>query len=443
MQPTLLLDWQHAPDRPGFIVRALLTLTGTAPADAARVPINLSIVLDRSGSMDGEKLQAACEAAKFLVQRLHPEDRVSVVAFDDEVIVVAPPGLANEHVHLSAQISAIRGGGYTNLSGGWLKGRELVAAHRRDGGVNRVMLLTDGEANEGITDPQVLRGLCRTAQAEQVTTTTIGFGEGYQQELLKNMADAGGGNLWYIERPDQASTVFQEEIAGLLSLAAQNLSAVVLLAPSVQLMTVHTDWPALAQADGTSFQLGDLYAREPKRLLFECFVPDEAAVGDANIGSIVLSGTVILADGAIDQQQITMPIAALLSATGHVEPTIEHQVLLSAAARAREESLRQRAEGRIADAARTLGSAGERILRESHDPELQAQARELLQLGEKMARYEFNELDARYSGQRAYNSRRGKGHYDGAMARPIDPTEIGGVPPSPANPPRRRPRGKL
>src|SRR5690349_20098470 len=127
MQHTVLVDYELAVAQQGFIVRALLKLAGTAPTPNNRIPLNLSIVLDRSGSMAGDKLAAARDAAAMLVQRLHPDDTVSIVAYDDDVTTVAEPATGATQASLSQQIRSIEPGGSTNLSGGWLRGRELVA----------------------------------------------------------------------------------------------------------------------------------------------------------------------------------------------------------------------------------------------------------------------------------------------------------------------------
>ena len=153
MQHKVLVDYELAVAQHGFIVRALLELEGKAPTPDNRIPLNLAVVLDRSGSMAGDKLDAARDAAAMLVQRLHPDDTVSVVAYDDGVTTVAEPATGDAQASLSARIRHIEPGGSTNLSGGWLRGRELVARGKREGGVNRIMLLTDGLANCGITDP--------------------------------------------------------------------------------------------------------------------------------------------------------------------------------------------------------------------------------------------------------------------------------------------------
>src|SRR5678816_4606718 len=128
MHHTVLVDYELVVAQQGFIVRALLKLEGKAPTPDNRIPLNLSVVLDRSGSMAGDKLAAARDAAAMLVQRLHPTDTVSVVAYDDGVITVADTAHGAWQSTFPHPIQHLTTGGRTNLSGGWLCGRELVAS---------------------------------------------------------------------------------------------------------------------------------------------------------------------------------------------------------------------------------------------------------------------------------------------------------------------------
>jgi Ca-activated chloride channel family protein len=127
MDAVLLVD--HQPIAPpagpaGVVVRALLTIAGQVPAQRQRTPLAISLVLDRSGSMSGHRLVAAKAASISAVERLHPDDVVSVIAFDGQVGVVAPPAPRARQFQLVQQVSAIDAGGATNLSGGWLRGRQ-------------------------------------------------------------------------------------------------------------------------------------------------------------------------------------------------------------------------------------------------------------------------------------------------------------------------------
>lgn len=408
MKTTILLDHEPVADG-GWLVRALLKLEGEAAEPAAgRAPVNLAIVLDRSGSMAGPKLEAAREAAAFLVRRLAPEDVVSVVAYDDGVWTVAPPATGEAQQDLPERIEGIEAGGSTNLSGGWLRGRELVADGRADGRINRVLLLTDGLANVGITDPAQLVGLCARAHETGISTTTIGFGADYDERLLRDMADAAGGNTYYIEAPDQAPAVFGHELEGLLTLAAQNVSVTVRAGAGATLAASWHSYPSFDTPDGLRLELGDLYAREPKPLLLEFLVEGESE--PMPVAELVVKATVLRADGTISAEELALPIEVSRAGGAHVDPEVRREVLLLQAARAREAALRARERGDDAGAAAMLRDLGASLAASPmclEDLEVAEEAADLQQLADRAATHGVSEADAKYLFQRAHDASRG------------------------------------
>jgi Ca-activated chloride channel homolog len=430
MRSNVLLDYEFAVTSRQFVVRALLKLEGQIPDAADRIPLNLSLVLDRSGSMSGEKLAAARDAASLLARRLHPEDVLSLVTYDDTVQTVAPPATGVEQEELSRAIRSIQSGGMTNLSGGWLRGRELVAGGRRPEGVNRVILLTDGLANVGITDPAALTGLCREAREHGVTTTTIGFGADYNEHLLRAMADAGGGHTYYIERPDQAPGIFEEEMEGLLSLCAQNVTVDLAPAAAVQLTTVHHSFPRAPVPGGVRLEVGDLYAREPKKVLLEFLVPALATAVETEIAEVVVTAIVLTAGGGVQRQEIRLPIRASLDQAGCRDPEVQREALLVEAARAREEALAAQARGDYEAGGLLLREVAARIRSKADgaDAELQEEVRDLGAMSELYGDRTVSAMDLKYMHQRSYNTARGRG---GSTAR-ISRSSRGG--PGPAGP---------
>ena len=416
MKHSILLDYELTTSQDGFVVRALLRLEGQAPTDAARAPLNLALVLDRSGSMAGEKLAAAREAATFLLRRLAPEDAVALVVYDDMVDTVGSVGHGTTVADLARMAGQIEAGGTTNLSGGWLRGRELVAAAKREQRMNRVVLLTDGQANVGITDREKLGGLAATAKRTGITTTTIGFGADYDEHLLRAMADAGGGNTYYIERPDQAPGVFEEEIEGLLSLAAQNVSVEIRPGASARFVRVWHDYPMQVTNGVGRVEIGDIHGREPKSLLLELFVPSLIVDGDVDIGEVVVDAHVLTADGGVDHQRVTLPIRSPLSTAGKHEPAIEHEMLLVRAARAREEALRLQTAGDAAGAAEALREMASELTFHATPVTLE-QAADLRSVADKLDANAFDAADAKYVAQRAYNMHRAKGVYEEKLRR--------------------------
>jgi Ca-activated chloride channel family protein len=182
-----------------------------------RVPLNIALVLDRSGSMsEQKKMPFARDAAAFAVQQLLPTDRVSVTIFDDAVETVVPAGPAADKPGLVRQIRLIQPRGSTNLHGGWAEGARQVESGLVGGGVNRVLLLSDGLANVGVTDPNTIAAEARGLAVRGVSTSTMGVGDDYNEDLMEAMARAGDGNYYYIQTPTQLMDIFQTELQGLM-----------------------------------------------------------------------------------------------------------------------------------------------------------------------------------------------------------------------------------
>jgi Ca-activated chloride channel homolog len=415
MKTSILLE--HEPVADGRVVRVLLRIQAEAPPKADRLPLNLSLVLDRSGSMHGRKLEAAKEAAALLVRRLSPEDIVSVVAYDDQVQTVAAPAKGDAQAELPRQIERIETGGSTNLSGGWLRGRELVAQNVLERGVNRVLLLTDGLANVGITDAQQLTGLAAQANRQRVTTTTIGFGSDYDEHLLRAMADAGGGGMYYIEHADQAASIFGDELQDLLDLGAQNVAVLVKPAAAARLTAVHHDYPSSATEGGLRVELGDVYAREPKPLLAEMLVPGDVA--DAVlVAELVVSGDVLTADGGVERQVITLPVMVSAAEGARVEPELRKELLLLATARARREALERRERGDWDGAAGVLLQARAALSDAGLDDEvLREEAEDVAAMSRSFHDRSVTAADRKYLHQRAHNVARGRKGKDELIRR--------------------------
>lgn len=212
----------------------LLVATGVdLPTEQVdRKPIALALVIDRSGSMSGEPLEAAKAAARSAIEMLLPTDWVSVIAYDEHVTVVA--GLvqagADRHALLGA-VASLTPGGSTALFAGWAEGLSQVMSCPDDQAAARVVLLSDGMANVGISDPATIAADVAQAASHGVTSTAMGFGRSYDEALLRAMGDAGQGNYVFIEGESQVVEAFHHELSGLSALRGRNVS----LEPSARL----------------------------------------------------------------------------------------------------------------------------------------------------------------------------------------------------------------
>ncbi len=231
-----------------------------------RKPLGLALVIDRSGSMSGAPLAGARKAARLAVTMLLPGDWVSVVAFDTHVQVPQALVKVGSDVRgVLAAIDSVQAGASTNLFGGWAEGISQVLACPEPGVVGRVVLLSDGHANSGVTDRGQIAQDVAQAAVHGVTTTAMGLGVHYDEDLLRGMADAGRGN--YVFLADEADMVraFEVEVAGLSSLRGRDLRLAA--EPRTTARLAHADADAARAAglgaDAKGIVLSDLIAGMP------------------------------------------------------------------------------------------------------------------------------------------------------------------------------------
>lgn len=245
---------------------ALLRFRADIP-ESPRRDLNLSLVIDRSGSMAGGPLFHALRAAESVVDQLESNDILSVVVYDDAVDTVVPPQPVTNKSALKNAIRQVYAGGITNLSGGWLKGCEYVKQQFDPQKINRVLLLTDGHANMGIQDPKVLTATAGQKAEEGIITTTLGFAQGFNEDLLIGMARAASGNFYFIQSIDEATEVFSIELDSLRAVVGQNLKLTLELADGVKLVDILSLAKVNQNAAGQSvITLGELYEGEDKLL---------------------------------------------------------------------------------------------------------------------------------------------------------------------------------
>jgi Ca-activated chloride channel homolog len=253
------------------------TLEGERPDGASckpAPPVNLALVIDASGSMSGDKLASAKQAALRVAERLNPTDRLSIVSFADDVIVhvdaLAPGREAMKAIH--SAIGALQTRGSTNLSEGWLTGAECVARAVQAQSVNRVILLSDGAANAGIVDPEQLAAHAAQLAKRCVATSCVGIGDGYETPVLQAIAEQGGGRLHDAEIGVEIVDALMGELGEIGDLAAQDVS-ITLHVPATAKAAFIGSAPTQVGAGSLFVSVGALLADRPRNCVFRVTLP--------------------------------------------------------------------------------------------------------------------------------------------------------------------------
>ncbi|OQR83458.1 hypothetical protein THRCLA_10936, partial [Thraustotheca clavata] len=253
----------------------------TAPAcdENERKPIDLVVVLDRSGSMAGNKLTLCKKTMEFLAKELSAQDRVALVSYDTYVTTdlrltkMTPEGKSL----LASRVNAIQAGSCTNLSGGLLAGLDEIQQPRRaDNGepnpVQSVLLLTDGLANEGISSKSGLVNMLEGALSKNVSLFTFGYGSDHDADLLRQLSDLGRGSYYFVQSLDGVSLAFADCLGGLLSVVAQNIKVeIVAMSLNVSITSIKTKRPISTIKPSAHYEvdLGDMYGQEERDVLVQ------------------------------------------------------------------------------------------------------------------------------------------------------------------------------
>ncbi len=234
-----------------------------------RIPLNLGIVIDRSGSMSGTPLEEAKGATCQIIDGLENGDRFSVVTFESEVQTVVNGAIISEDnkTKLQRQVMAISSGGCTDLSGGWMQGAECVATGMGSDSPsyrNQVMLLSDGHANRGIVDTSVLTQHAAGLLEQGVTTTCIGIGDGYSLDQVQALARGGGGRLHDAAVADEISSAMLGDLGEAQNAMLENVT-VELEMPGVSEVSCVGNYPSIRN----QWQLGSMRGDTTRKIIFK------------------------------------------------------------------------------------------------------------------------------------------------------------------------------
>ena len=349
-----------------------------ARTSQGRPPVNLAFVLDRSGSMQGQKLRLAAQAVEEGIGRLQPTDQFSVVMYDHDIELLVPGTLATADARRGAieRSRTVEARGQTDLGGGWLAGCEQVATALLAEGVNRALLLTDGLANQGMTDAAELAHHATQLRARGVSTSTFGVGNDFDEVLLQGMAQAGGGHFYDIAGAAAIRDHISSEVGDALAVVAREVALQVILPEGVRIESLGA-FPARDASGRTRIELGDLVSGQevevPLRLSFPL-----GRVGDAIPAVISLADRDdVLADatGRLSWEYADDPA----NNTQPRDHEVDRVVARVFVARARREAVRLNRAGDY-DGARTMleGTAHRIKGYAGRDTELQAIVNDLL-----------------------------------------------------------------
>ena len=344
-----------------------------------RPPLNLALVIDRSGSMAGRKLSNARKAARFLVGELTARDRLAIVTFDGEMQVVVPSTPVADPLAFIAAINTIHSGGCTALFDGWLAGAMQVAEHLEPNALNRVLLLSDGQANEGLTNTAEIAAKVAGLTAKGISTSAFGLGDGFDEDLMGAMAASGDGTLAFIESPGQLDDLYASELQGLANTLGKRVSIGIRTKHGAELVDVLNDLDATKAGN---YRLPNLRAGQELnvgvRLQLTAWMPNQ------EIASVRLAWD---APGSAERQalieHLTLPVKEAAELAGlNTDMAVAEQFALLEANRARRLAIEQLDLGDIEAAETSLDRATALF---AAMPGTQLSSREMKLLAEKRA----------------------------------------------------------
>jgi Ca-activated chloride channel family protein len=256
--------------------------TVSTPSSLDRLPLTLALVLDRSGSMQGEKIATAKQAVLAVLERLEERDQAAIVIFDDRIDVLQPAGHVTSAFKAQARaaVSRVEARANTALHEGWLTGCKAIAPEQtgENRGVVRCFLLTDGLANVGVTDPEQIAGEAAGIREHAgISTSTFGIGDDYNEALLAPMAVAGGGQFHHLRSANEILNTFVGELGDLLAVAARQVRLELEAEAGVSADVVSTYWTSTTQPGATSWSvaIGDLIGGDERHVVVRFGFPSQ------------------------------------------------------------------------------------------------------------------------------------------------------------------------
>lgn len=355
--------------------------------DTNRPKLNLGIALDRSGSMDGAKMKQAREAAKYVVDQLLPHDIFSTVIFDDHVDVLFTCQAADDKRSIQRGIDRIEARGSTDLHGGWVQAGLQVSERLDPEAVNRILLITDGQANVGEVRTDRLVKQARGLAGRGVSTSTIGIGRDFNEDLLIPMGEAGGGNSWHVKEPQDMVKIFETEMHGLIKQIGHSVTLKVVTNDGVSVAEVLNDLEIDASG---RYKLPNLQAGSTLDVVVCLRVPANSSGSSIELAAFEIEW---VAQDTMTDETARESFTADFDSPEAVEAAAESQEVANAVrllmnARARREAMNRIDEHDYEGARNILGSAAAEtgiLFCRNASPELKAEVEDLDLIHESVA----------------------------------------------------------
>jgi Ca-activated chloride channel family protein len=327
-----------------------------------RTPVNVAFVIDRSGSMAGPRIAQAREAAIMAVNRLDQSDFASVVIFDDRVDVLIPSQPVNDRAMFAERIRQVGTRGDTAIHDGVMEGAREVRKFKDAKRLNRIVLLSDGQANVGPSRPADFARLGHDLLGDGISVSTIGLGLGYNEDLMLQLARASDGNHAFANAPNDLIQIFNREFDDVLAACAQTVSIDVEVGAGVKLVRALSREGDL-QGDRAAFKMNQVYAATEHYVLLELEVEGKATSAEQDLGRVRV-GYTVPDTGA--HEAVDVPIRGRFSASADEVKSARDQTVMVAVveqtARSRaQDAVKLRDQGKHSEAAKLFQQNVEEI----------------------------------------------------------------------------------
>jgi Ca-activated chloride channel family protein len=393
------------------LVYVLIEAVPGAAMAQVQMPLNLSLVLDKSGSMQGKKIQNLRQAAKLVMERLGPQDTISIVAFSDRKYLIAESQPVTNKEELKKKIDRIRDGGGTAISGGMGQGLAELDKGLGPDRVSRMLLLTDGQT---FGDEKQCLKLGKKAGDGGIVVNALGLGDDWNEDLLDEIAEASGGVADFIDSPDKIVAFFEQAVKSMQDTVVQNAQMVLRLANGV---TPRQVWQVLPMISNLGYRplsdrdvqvtLGELEKGQPRSLLVELLITPRPAgsyrVAQAEV-SYDVPGLKLINEKV--KADILLDFTADTAKTKRYEPEVMNIVEKVTAFKLQTRALEEAKLGNVAGASQKLRAAATRLLEMGEEELAQSALEEADNLeksgqmsarGTKKLRYETRKLTQRLS----------------------------------------------